>query len=333
MSAAPLTHHEILGLIEPFTRSGRHLDLPASDRAERRLLFQPRETAGMREVLQLDCLPTGSFRLTRFVTDSDGTQASLEGVGGDCAALLSRFEAIPLERHFRAGPGYRVARHYTIESFPAAAARAPERLSRGVVQVDGLTLTMDVPALRGMAADLTLTPAPGEAPLLPDDLLAVLGWDWIRLSPRPADWVSKRRLRGSVPRRTATAEQALETAGRHLAEVLAEPPARFDERHHAARLGVVARRAIPTLTAIVVVAGIYLATQRFKPQGFGSMLLWHYASIFLLVFGFSLQEQSRFEIPPWPRPLTNPAWRPGRPTAAREAGAEGGAAAQAGYGR
>ena len=37
----PLTHHEILRLIEPFTRRGRHVDLSATDRIERRIVFKP----------------------------------------------------------------------------------------------------------------------------------------------------------------------------------------------------------------------------------------------------------------------------------------------------
>ena len=41
MPANPLTHHEILALVEPFTRHGRHVDLAASNRIERRLAFKP----------------------------------------------------------------------------------------------------------------------------------------------------------------------------------------------------------------------------------------------------------------------------------------------------
>ena len=66
MARHPLTHHEILGLIEPFTRRGLHVDLAASNRIERRLLFKPivheevlhedegAEFAGASEVLQLE---------------------------------------------------------------------------------------------------------------------------------------------------------------------------------------------------------------------------------------------------------------------------------------
>jgi len=41
----PLTHHEIFALVAPFTRQGLQVDLAASDRAERRLLFRPRRHA------------------------------------------------------------------------------------------------------------------------------------------------------------------------------------------------------------------------------------------------------------------------------------------------
>ncbi len=37
----PLTHHEIIGIVEPFTRRGRHVDLSASNRLERCLVLKP----------------------------------------------------------------------------------------------------------------------------------------------------------------------------------------------------------------------------------------------------------------------------------------------------
>ena len=40
-AAQPLSHHEIVTLVAPFARRGRHLDLAASDRQQRRLVFQP----------------------------------------------------------------------------------------------------------------------------------------------------------------------------------------------------------------------------------------------------------------------------------------------------
>ena len=72
MTAQPLTHHEILTLVEPFTRRGRHVDLAASDRLERRLVFKTIEHAApgaadamVRETLVLEQPKAERFRLTR----------------------------------------------------------------------------------------------------------------------------------------------------------------------------------------------------------------------------------------------------------------------------
>ena len=82
MARHPLTHHEILGLIEPFTRRGLHVDLATSNRIERRLLFRPRlhgrKPAKWREageVLQLESPGCQAFRLVRVVTLAGGATA------------------------------------------------------------------------------------------------------------------------------------------------------------------------------------------------------------------------------------------------------------------
>ena len=46
MAAPPLTHHDILELAAPFSRRERHVDLAASDRMQRTLLFKPLEHPG-----------------------------------------------------------------------------------------------------------------------------------------------------------------------------------------------------------------------------------------------------------------------------------------------
>lgn len=72
----PLSHHEILGLEEAFTRAGRHMKLAASDRAGRKLNFKavdhpaaPGQQA-LQEVLQLECPASGPLRLTRTLFDT-----------------------------------------------------------------------------------------------------------------------------------------------------------------------------------------------------------------------------------------------------------------------
>jgi hypothetical protein len=323
MTAPALTHHEILGLVAPFARRGRHVDLAASDRAARRLVFKAAEQAtadpGLHEILTLDSFGTGTFQLTRVLTRPDGIQASLQAIGPEPGALLDRVEAVAPARQFQVDPGFVVARSYELDAFDDAVRRdvgaVPLKLCRGHVQVDGLQLTLMVPMVRGVSADLTLQPGPGEPPALPEDLLAVLGWDWARLIRGRSDWTSKLRLRGDAARRSRSAEQALDRAAIHLAQVLSEPPGCFHDRHLRARWGVVFRRAIPLLTVVALVAMVLLLPYLPVHHDPRFMLGLHYVPVVLLGFGYYLQELPRFEIPPRPRRDMAPAWRQTPPPA------------------
>lgn len=309
----PLTHHEIVGRVEPFARQGWHVDLAASDRAARRIAFKPRERPAeppdgppWRETLELDCRSDTRPVLTRTVAGPGGATATAQAAGPDAGELLARLDAVPLAQHFSVGPGFVVARSYDTalpSGVRASGAGVPRVLTRAQLVVGGLTLTLVIklPGLRSVAADLTLTPAPGPRPDLPEDLLAVLGWDWARLVRGKDGWTSKLRLRGPVLRRSRTAEAALDRAGAHLARVMAEPPAAFHDRHRLARWGVVLRRGIPSLTALAMVVGALLLPRLTDPSNSGLWMALHYVPIGLLALSFSLQELAQFEIPPWPR--------------------------------
>ena len=99
-SLNPLTHHEILELIGPFTRRGRHVDLAVTDRLQRRIAFQSRDIPGtsgcpgLRETLSLEDLGSGSYRLTRLLSPPAGPAASLEVVGPRPGDLLERIEEV-----------------------------------------------------------------------------------------------------------------------------------------------------------------------------------------------------------------------------------------------
>ena len=90
---------------------------------------------------------------------------------------------------------------------------------------------------------------------------------------------------------------------------MAEPPATFHQRHLLARLGVVLRRAIPLATALGMVLGALLLTQVQVEGNAGLFMRLHYGSIVLLALSFYLQEEVRFEIPPWPRRSMAGRWR------------------------
>jgi hypothetical protein len=324
MSMTPLTHHDILDIVEPFTRQGRHVDLAASDRAARLLVFKPVERPGagpdepaLCETLRLACREDGRYTLTRVLDHPAGLQATLQCAGTDRAALLARVDAIAPGLAFRQGPGWWLACNYEFESNPKhlpAAGAPPEAalvLTRGELKLDALTLVITLMAVKGVAGDLALTPAHGERLDLPEDVLAVQGWDWARLVPATDGWTSKLRLRGDHLRRSRTAERALEQVADHLTRVLAEPPARYHQRHVWARWGVVFRRLIPTLTAAMLIIAALLLPRLTRQADAGWLMALHYVPIAVLAFSFTLQELPRFELPRWPRRPSIAQWRRG----------------------
>jgi hypothetical protein len=110
-TAPPLTHHEIIALVEPFARQGQQVDLAGSDRTARKVMFKPVDrplpdlpgAPTLRETLTLESLGIGSFRLTRQLSGAlpgfDGLQATLEARGAHPADLLARFDVVAPERH------------------------------------------------------------------------------------------------------------------------------------------------------------------------------------------------------------------------------------------
>jgi len=319
MTATPLTHHDIIGLVEPFTRRGRHVDLAASDRLQRRLAFQPVDhapqpgaTPPLHETLHLHCQGPRSFKLVRTLTGPGGLQASLQASGPDAAALLAEVDAVAPAHQFLLGDGFCVARCHVL------AATGGLMLTRGVAQAGALRLTLTVHDARGVAADLSLAVTQGDALDLPEDLLAVLGWNWARLVPERQGWTSKLRLPRDPHFRSRQAQAALDLAAAHLARTLAAPPAAYHDTHLAARRAVVLRRSIPSLTGLVLLAavGTLASLSDGQPLAGGMVLLYHLPTA-VLAGAFCLQELPRFEIPPWPRRSMAPDWR--RPQAAAPA--------------
>lgn len=332
MSLPPLTHHEILELVAPLSRRGRRVDLDASDRIARRLAFRPIEhpAAGpagtdaaealpaLREDLQLEHLFQRLFRLTRVLTPPSGPPARLVAEGPDPGALLALIEAVPPSRQLRVGPGFALSHHHHIDAPEAEGAEAPLCLVESRAQARGLALTLRMPMVKRRPADLELQ-AEGDGRggrggliALPEDLLAVLGWDWAPLKRvDEGQWRSKLRLRGGEPSRSRGAEAKAERAARHLAQILAEPPPRFHERFALQRWGAAARRLLPVMTAVAIVVVALVVPADYVRSRPVLMLLLMNAPVVLIGLAFTLQEMARIEIPPLPRPAAERAWRLG----------------------
>ncbi len=311
MSAQPLTHHEIIELVEPFSRQGLRIDLAASDRLQRRLRFadiHPSGTPALRETLQLDGSGNDWWQLTRTLVAVDAPGAPPAQVvsnGTRPGDLLAAVRSVDAGRCLSLGPGFAIARSY----WRAPSPEAEPVLTEGCIAVEGLSLRMTVPSTTGVSASLLLEPTAADAPALPQDLLAVLGWNWAPLHPTGVVWKSRLRLRRRGHARTADAERALERAAEHLARTLAAPPGRFHDLHRRARWGVVFRRALPSLTAISLLVTVALLPRMGLKSIDGAWTLLYHVPTLLLAGAFMLQEMPRFEIPPWPRRSAAADWR------------------------
>jgi hypothetical protein len=314
----PLTHHEILTLIGPFTRRGRHADMGATQRAQRRLVFKPVEHPSpldshpvLREVLELEVPERGEYHLVRTLTASDpadpqcALSATLTASGPDPDVLLAQIERFPLARHFPVHAGVPVQRSYRLAR--ATGLWAPV-LTAARVQVEGVTLVVDGERGGGMPAHVYLSAPPGQRLAIPQDLLAVLGKAWRPLEDYTKDWRATLRVRKHEPERAPDLEEKLGRTIAHLAATLSQPPAVFHARHRRARWGVALRRGTPLLLAIGLIAATPAVS--LLPMGEGTilrMLIFHAPPLMLVAF-FLFNEVPRIEVPPLPRPLRQARW-------------------------
>lgn len=322
-SLRPLTHHEILTLIGPFTRRGLHADMTASRRADRRLIFNPIEHPSpleglpvLREVLELEVSEHRDCRLVRTLTANDPAKprrclsASVTAAGPDPGALLEQIHRFPRERHFQVEHGVVVTRSYRLQR--DATGESGETwlpvLTIARAEVHGVNLEVDADRGGGMPAQVRLDAPPGQRLQIPQDLLAVIGRHWRPLEDYTSDWRGTIRISRREPERTSDMEAKLGRTVAHLAETLSQPPAEFHPRHLRARWRVSLRRATPLLAAL----GLIGATPAVSllPMGEGTllrMLVFHAPPLMLAGF-FLFSELPRIEIPPLPRPLRQERW-------------------------
>lgn len=318
-TAVPLTHHEILELVAPFSRSGRRVDLAASDRIARRLRFKPLQHAPeapldqtLHEELELESFAADDHRVTRRLRGDDGLEAVLVADGPDVGELAQRIAAVPLARHFLAGEGWRAVLSHRARLSGDGVATVI--LTEARARVAGLDLKLKVSGVAGINADLELMPRAGQTISLPDDLLAVLGWPWTCIARLREGWGGALRLKGDGAERTRDAEHKLVQTLDHLARTLAGTPREFHERMARERWRVTLRRAVPMLVSVALIAGAAMVPLvELSQNSVWRMLVFH-SPAFLLMLFFCLGEMPRLEFPPLPRrPPDNPPTLPRPP--------------------
>lgn len=315
---SPLTHHEILERVAPFSRAGHVLDLPASDRAARRLAFKPTEHAAtaalpaLTEQLSLHDREgdrEGEWHLLRELRTASGQRATLEATGEDPAALLAQVQAVPLAAQFlHAVPGD--------ASSPLAALQqrcgpgGTLVLREAQAEVAGFTLAMTVSSVRGYPAHLDLLKCEDDKRSLPDDLLEVQGRAWGRLTALRKGWDASVQLQGTEPARSADARERLRQALLHLQQTLAEPPAQFHTRHRAARWRIGLLRGGPLMFGLLFVALAFALRGQGGSSESSLAALANLAPPLLMALFFMRREMPRIELPRWPRRPPASSWQP-----------------------
>jgi hypothetical protein len=254
------------------------------------------------------------MRLERVLTLPDGLTARLAVLGEEVSIMLARLQVIAVTDAVVWGDGYVIALDHQLDDDATQV-----RLIAGNARVGTWQLTLDGDPVRGMAADLVLATTDRGTHQLPEDLFAVLGWNWGLLRRRTDDWHGTLKFKGRGIARREYASACLVTAAAHLARTFAEPAARFHERAARARWRVAARRALPLAAAAILIAiGAACTRLRLQDDATVRVLLMSSPPILMILF-FSLREVPRLEIPPAPRASNAGSWPVSEPTLAAPA--------------
>jgi hypothetical protein len=321
----PLSHHDVLQRVAPFSRRGHAPDLAASDRAARRIVFrpvdhaappegEPTQPAPLVERLVAEWPQDDRVRMVRTLEAPDGMQAMLEVDADDVDAALDHLASIPPSRLFSRVGGRWIAWQFHLRLRRGGAARGEPApvLKRAEARLPGLRVEAKLSSVAGYPLEFELVrdaPAGNAAPVaLPDDVTAVLGSAWERLVPTARGWRGAAGVRGAEPARSTGAAARMEALVRHLDETLAGPPAAFHQRHRAARWRVALRGTPPLLVGVALVVAAYTIQRWFPERASWIALLANMAPPVLMALFFMRREMPRIGLPRIPRCPPATAW-------------------------
>ncbi|MGF1466368.1 MAG: hypothetical protein ACFCGT_09550 [Sandaracinaceae bacterium] len=315
-----LSHHAIMALVGPFTRRGYRVDLAASDRERGMVAFRavdlprPSGRPALQSLLRLERLHRLKFRVTRTLRAADGQLATMSAEGPDPEVLLEVVEEVDPDRQFHVTGAGLVTRSYRTDLSrrdPREPRRRPGRaVAPRLTQAEASLGPVHLSATEttGRALEVRLIARGGAALDLPRDFLAVLGWGWRPLRRvNRGTWVGSVRPTGWASPRTARLEAQLDRAAAHIVETIAAPPLLFHRRHWAARWRAAFQRLMPLLFLVGMTTGIASAVALLPRTQAVHMVVFHAAMLAIVVLALT-DRAYRVEVPPPPRPLTQPRW-------------------------
>lgn len=298
----------MLAHVAPFARRGYRVDMAMSDRAKRKIVFQGTQSGAAGEPdthLELYLLEAESSILIRIATLDDKLQATLTGKHERVEALLDAVAQIPAASQFRQAGDTVVA-----DSFDVAPDTSPA-LTACAACVGGLIIEMDARTVVGEPMETTLRQMDPSAHYeLPDDLLALADAAWRPLTTTDLGWGTSLRVPVREPKRSRLAMQRFGAMAAGVDAFLARSPLDYHCAHRGARLRLYARRCVPILSCVLIVASLplldryVLGDEAAMHPGFLSLP----PLLMIAAFALTWRDTPRIEIPPWPRTLMATAW-------------------------
>ncbi|MFK7886371.1 MAG: hypothetical protein AB8G16_05840 [Gammaproteobacteria bacterium] len=310
VSLPPLSHHDVLRAAAPLTRAGLRVDLPASDRARRKIAFVQQALPddpliAVRHELHL--LEEGATILIRIAEYDHRLQATLTTQGGDIDALAAALLRLAAEDQFRFEGEALVADSYDV---------APEKdarleLTGCATIVRGLLIETDARTVIGEPMTTTLALKGGATPWhLPDDFLALTHHGWRPLTETDEGWSTTLQVPVRQPARGRETRRRFGLMAAQIAAALSAPPQNYHRERRAARWRLYLRRFIPVFVCVAIVAALPLLDRLVLSDERGLHPAFLSLPPLLMIGALMLtwREMPRIEIPPRPRSLAANAW-------------------------
>lgn len=289
MATLPLTHHAIVRITAPLTRSGLKVNLNSCDRSSGYIEFVSHTEHGGSTVIVhvLEVSDSAGYKFSRVVAHESGLISTLQCMHNDLKLALQSIEQVPLARQMIIHPCYAIAHSFEVNPARENVDYSSKMRSRFVcAQFASLELRLDTSMGAGMPADVRIMSIGqsstylrdaladgGDIPLnhraaqttrrkaldaqnsqplsgIPDDILAILGTQWRPLRFQGDHWKGVLRKIEKSGSRTRRIEHFVDQALQHCVDILQTTPTKYHSTYAKQRWQVYFRRLQPVMVFI-----------------------------------------------------------------------------------